>query len=77
MLYRVVHEPPNLSALPDPLRALVAACLDKEPDRRPDLDRVIQTCREASDLTSLRITSGWLPKPLASDTRDRAAATPR
>jgi outer membrane protein assembly factor BamB len=36
LVYRIVHEQPNLDAIADPgLRALVAACLDKDPSRRP------------------------------------------
>jgi hypothetical protein len=35
LLYRAVHDEPDLSAVPVRLRPLVAACLDKEPDRRP------------------------------------------
>lgn len=35
MLYRVVHEEPDLSAVPPPLAPLVRACLAKEPAERP------------------------------------------
>lgn len=35
MLYRVVHEEPDLSAVPPPLAPLVRACLAKEPGERP------------------------------------------
>lgn len=35
MLYRVVHEEPDLSALPPQLAPLVRACLAKEPAERP------------------------------------------
>ncbi|GAA2141785.1 hypothetical protein GCM10009760_26310 [Kitasatospora kazusensis] len=35
MLYRVVHEEPDLSAVPAPLAPLVRACLAKEPTERP------------------------------------------
>ncbi|MFI7498163.1 serine/threonine-protein kinase [Streptomyces sp. NPDC049687] len=35
LLYRIVHTEPDVSALPQGLRLLVAACLAKRPDRRP------------------------------------------
>ena len=35
VLYRTVHEPPKLPALPAPLDALVPAALEKDPQRRP------------------------------------------
>ncbi|MGV9989168.1 RodZ domain-containing protein [Streptomyces sp. NPDC003374] len=35
VMYRTVHEPADLSAVPDNLRSLVAACLSKNPGDRP------------------------------------------
>lgn len=35
MLYRVVHEEPDLGAVPDALAPLVHACLAKDPEERP------------------------------------------
>ncbi|MGI5141332.1 MULTISPECIES: serine/threonine-protein kinase [unclassified Streptomyces] len=35
MLYRVVHEEPQLHGMPDALAPLVRACLAKDPDERP------------------------------------------
>lgn len=35
LMYRSVHEPPNLSAVPSTLRDVVAACLEKSPAARP------------------------------------------
>ncbi len=44
-LYNVVHVEPDLTGVPDPMREVVAACLDKEPGRRPTphelLDRLV------------------------------------
>jgi predicted Ser/Thr protein kinase len=41
LLYRVVHESPDLPTLPPPLDSLVSAALAKEPDARPDLAQVL------------------------------------
>lgn len=35
LMYRSVHEPPNLAAVPAGLRTVVAACLHKDPAARP------------------------------------------
>ncbi|GAA4133044.1 serine/threonine-protein kinase [Actinomadura keratinilytica] len=35
VINRVMHEPPTLDGVPDDLRPLLAACLAKEPSRRP------------------------------------------
>ena len=35
VVYRIRHEPPDLGGLEGRLRALVEACMDKEPERRP------------------------------------------
>ncbi|NUS82945.1 MAG: PQQ-binding-like beta-propeller repeat protein [Streptomyces sp.] len=35
ILYRAVHAPPLLDGVPEAMRPLVAACLDKDPTRRP------------------------------------------
>ncbi|WP_225846993.1 serine/threonine-protein kinase [Streptomyces sp. HPF1205] len=39
-MFRIVQEPPDLHAVPDGLRGLVAACLAKDPGARPSLERV-------------------------------------
>ncbi|MEU4365170.1 protein kinase [Promicromonospora sp. NPDC023987] len=39
--YRIVHETPNLDALPPGLRRLVGACLAKDPARRPTASGVL------------------------------------
>jgi serine/threonine protein kinase len=47
ILYRVVHGAPDIAAVPEPLRPLVAATLAKDPERRPTaqqlLDRLTST----------------------------------
>ena len=51
ILYRVVHADPGITAVPDPLRPLVAAALAKAPDRRPTaqqlLDRLTSISRRS------------------------------
>ncbi|MGW4222828.1 serine/threonine-protein kinase [Streptomyces bauhiniae] len=62
LLYKVVHEEPELGALDGELREIAAACLTKDPAGRPapaDLAR-----RLAPQGAAALITGGWLPGPL-------------
>lgn len=43
VMYRVLHEEPDLSGLPERLHPLVAACLDKDPGSRPTAEQVLLT----------------------------------
>ncbi len=46
MLYRVVHEEPDLRGVPDSLAPLVHACLAKEPQDRPSTARLAERLSE-------------------------------
>ncbi|MER5275916.1 serine/threonine-protein kinase [Streptomyces sp. NPDC002809] len=41
LMYRSVHEAPDLAAVPEGVRPIVAACLDKEPGQRPTPDGLL------------------------------------
>ncbi|TLS44235.1 serine/threonine-protein kinase [Streptomyces montanus] len=43
--YQVVHEPPELEGVTEPLRGIAADCLGKEPATRPGLDRLLERLR--------------------------------
>ncbi|MFZ4179764.1 protein kinase [Streptomyces sp. R02] len=63
LLYRVVHEPPELDGLTGDIRELVEACLDKDPAARPTPPEI--TSRLAPEGGAARlVTSGWLPGAL-------------
>ncbi|KAB8172765.1 protein kinase [Streptomyces sp. 3MP-14] len=66
LLYRVVHEPPELDAVPEALRPLVAACLAKRPDDRPRPVEVARACAGEANAASL-VGPGWLPGPLVEE----------
>ncbi|MET8840263.1 bifunctional serine/threonine-protein kinase/ABC transporter substrate-binding protein [Streptomyces rubiginosohelvolus] len=72
VLYRTVHDAPDLDGVEDPgLRALLERCLAKDPGERPaaaDLDPPI-----AEDVPA-GATADWLPEDVVRIIADRAAA---
>ncbi|MFI9268090.1 serine/threonine-protein kinase [Streptomyces werraensis] len=63
LLYRVVHEPPELDGLTGDLREVTEACLDKDPSARPSPADV--TGRLAPEGGAARLVAGgWLPGAL-------------
>ncbi|MFF1926436.1 serine/threonine-protein kinase [Streptomyces sp. NPDC058221] len=72
LLYKVVHEEPELGDLEGGLREVVAACLAKNPEHRPtpaDLARQL-----APDGAAVRVAAGWLPGPLVREVSRSAVA---
>ncbi|MFM9612105.1 serine/threonine-protein kinase [Streptomyces niveiscabiei] len=65
LLYRIVHETPDLTGLPAEL-AFIARCLAKDPAQRPTPAEVIALCQEAS-ATPLRQSGDWLPAAIGAD----------
>ncbi|MEU9862934.1 protein kinase [Streptomyces sp. NPDC047971] len=65
LLYKVVHEEPELGALSGELRELVASCLAKDPGARPAPGAVAAALapRGAAAL----VAGGWLPGPLVEE----------
>ncbi|MGV4984729.1 serine/threonine-protein kinase [Streptomyces sp. NRAIS4] len=48
LMYRSVHEPPNLAAVPAPLAGLVARCLAKDPAARPTPTELLDLLTDAA-----------------------------
>lgn len=63
LLYKVVHEPPELGALDGELRELAEACLDKDPSARPAPAEVARRLAPEGGAARL-VAGGWLPGPL-------------
>ncbi|MFD4599118.1 serine/threonine-protein kinase [Streptomyces sp. NPDC058464] len=62
LLYKVVHEEPELGALSGELREVAEACLSKEPGRRPGPAEVAR--RLAPEGAARLMAGGWLPGAL-------------
>ncbi|MEV1077279.1 protein kinase [Streptomyces sp. NPDC050211] len=62
LLYKVVHEEPELGSLTGDLRELVAACLGKDPGARPAPGEVAR--RLAPEGAARLVAGGWLPGAL-------------
>ncbi|ARQ72563.1 hypothetical protein CAG99_21995 [Streptomyces marincola] len=80
--YRTVHEEPDLSRLPPVLGAVVAGCLAKTPEERPDLAALLQELSrafedEAGEAPGPRSAYGWLPGPVALALREERAGGDR
>jgi outer membrane protein assembly factor BamB len=71
MLYRVVHDAPDLTGLPGGLLEVIGACLAKEPEDRPSPEQIIRML--APDGTEALLQGGWLPVPVASGIARHAA----
>ncbi|GAB2725329.1 hypothetical protein GCM10010442_53530 [Kitasatospora kifunensis] len=73
VLYRVVHEPPELDAVPTDLRELVLRCLAKSPEDRPGPAEIIEIARNHPEVGGqLRFADDWLPAPVTTEITRRS-----
>ncbi|GAA2093791.1 bifunctional serine/threonine-protein kinase/ABC transporter substrate-binding protein [Actinomadura alba] len=61
VMHRIINLNPDLSVLPEPLRELVAACLNKDPARRPTAHAVLLRLLGGVDQPSPAAASGIEP----------------
>ncbi|MBD9701562.1 serine/threonine protein kinase [Streptomyces sp. ID01-12c] len=73
VLYRIVHEEPDLGGLSDELR-FIERCLAKDPAERPSPAEVVALCQEASP-TPLVQSGSWLPEAIGADITRRVSAS--
>ncbi|MER5966033.1 serine/threonine-protein kinase [Streptomyces sp. NPDC002057] len=73
-LYRVVHEPADLSRVPGELRALLGRCLAKRPEERPTPAELIAAVRAHPAVgPSPEFAGGWLPGAVRQEIAGRGA----
>ncbi|OKI74507.1 serine/threonine-protein kinase [Streptomyces sp. CB02414] len=65
LMYKVVHEEPELGGLSGQLREVAAACLAKEPAARPTAGETARAL--APDGAASLAGAGWLPSPVEAD----------
>ncbi|GCB47173.1 bifunctional serine/threonine-protein kinase/ABC transporter substrate-binding protein [Streptomyces sp. NL15-2K] len=70
LLYRTVHDEPDLDGVPDDTRALLERCLAKDPATRPTAREVDETLVEDTP----QDTVDWLPDAVVRLIADRSAA---
>ncbi|MBD0420227.1 ABC transporter substrate-binding protein [Streptomyces sp. TRM S81-3] len=77
VLFRTVHEEPDLTGVPDGLRSLIAACLAKDPARRPTATQVGAALRDPRTPLAQGIPEAqdedWLPPAVLRLVAERSA----
>ncbi|MEU1377625.1 protein kinase [Streptomyces triculaminicus] len=72
MLYRVVHEEPQLMGVPDALAPLIHACLAKDPEERPSTLQLSLRLKEIAAREAHGLTEGRPPSPRREPDRPSA-----
>jgi hypothetical protein len=73
VMYRIVHGDPDLVRVAEGVRELIAACLAKDPARRPSPGQVATYCAAAAEQVGLPTTMFW-PSGIARIIADQQAA---
>ncbi|WP_406069176.1 serine/threonine protein kinase [Streptomyces sp. NBC_01020] len=80
LMFRIVHEAPDLSGVPPRLRDVVAECLAKEPAGRPSVPEVLERFAALNPARppgpGRAFEADWMPGPVARTVRDRAPGEP-
>ncbi|MFI8437477.1 bifunctional serine/threonine-protein kinase/ABC transporter substrate-binding protein [Streptomyces sp. NPDC079020] len=74
VLFRTVHEEPDLEGLPPGLRALTAACLAKDPAARPTAEQVYRALADEAHTDPAADPDRWMPAGLPALIAERSAA---
>jgi len=65
LLYRIIHEHPDLDDCPQEVRAIALRCLAKDPNERPGLTEVMAYARQQTSGQTLQLAGSWLPVAVA------------
>ncbi|MFE5239487.1 MULTISPECIES: serine/threonine-protein kinase [unclassified Streptomyces] len=74
VLYRIIHDEPDLSLLPDRIASLIRPCLEKDPPSRPSVPELINMLptAESDEVSRLLAHGKWLPEAIRRQTREHA-----
>lgn len=74
VMYRVIHDEPDLSRVPDQITSLIRPCLDKDPLSRPSVTELINMlpAAETDEVSRLLAHGKWLPEAIRRQTREHA-----
>jgi serine/threonine protein kinase len=70
LIYRLVHNPPDLNRVPIETRSLIERCLAKDPSRRPSPHQLL------TELGDACLAPGWVPESLIRDPGQPGPAAP-
>jgi serine/threonine protein kinase len=76
VMYRVLHEPADLTCCPPPLRGIIERCLAKNAADRPSPAEVISRCRALTAGRTGQIAQPWLPPGVTGALADRPPPPP-
>ena len=82
LMYRVVHEPPDLSRVPDELRWLIESCLAKKAGYRPTVEQLLDrltvsaSAPSVADAPGTHDSAAWLQAVSGSATGASSAEMP-
>jgi Protein kinase domain len=76
VMYRVLHEPADLSGCPAALRAIIERCLAKAAADRPAPAEVIDWCRAVTAGRTGQIAQPWLPPAVTAALAGRPVPSP-
>ncbi|MER5864099.1 serine/threonine-protein kinase [Kitasatospora sp. NPDC002040] len=76
VLYRVVHEEPDLSRVPGELQELLLRCLAKQPEQRPTPAEIIEAARSHPALGGQLLFADWLPGGITAEIARRSELPP-
>jgi hypothetical protein len=76
VLYRILHQEPDLAGCPVPLRTMIERCLAKDTAHRPQPTEIISFCRAQQTDHATEIARSWLPPGVAADPAYRSTLGP-
>jgi serine/threonine kinase PknH len=76
VLYRILHQDPDLTGCPMPLRTMIERCLAKDTAHRPWPTEIISFCRAQQSDHATAIAQSWLPPGVAADPAYRSTLGP-